>query len=401
MSELMDTERPVAERTPGKDSPMLSLEQPPVQVASWQAVSPEWKHYATQQWALILRENLPLLLIVCLYANANLIVKAILGLSEDNTSLIVLSGNLVNVFAAVFLSGIFLFQLGRRVVWFSGHEHRFQRAWEDVRQHYCTVDRIVGGLVVWALLTPFLSTAVSFREMIPSLHAFVWDSSLKEADRVLHLGHQPWILLHPLLGYPTVTWLIDRGYFVWLAILLAFPVGLSWSVRRRLRLQYLTSFMLTWIIVGTIAATLFSSAGPCYYHLIVPGDTSYAPLLTYLDSVHQHSFLWARFNQEGMWRAFIHSAPFGGITAMPSLHIAGVTLFALAACTLHRWLGTLFVIYGVVILCGSVHLGWHYAVDGYVSIVLTLAIWRLVGWGLDTAGWVSLAQEREMVRRHR
>jgi hypothetical protein len=124
----------------------------------------------------------------------------------------------------------------------------------------------------------------------------------------------------------------------------------------------------------------------------------YLPLLTYLDSVHQHSFFWARFNQEGMWQAFIHSAPFGGITAMPSLHIAGVTLFAIAARALNRRLGTLFVTYAVVILLGSVHLGWHYARDGYASIVLTLTIWRLVSWALDKAGWISLAQEEEMVR---
>ena len=398
MSELTDTEIPIVERVEGKDSPALSLDQPPVPLASRRVVALEWKQQAAQHWALILRENLSLLLIVCLYANANLIVKATLGLPDENTSLIELSGNLVNVFAALFLSGVFVFQMVRRIVRFSGQEHRVRRAWEDVRQHYCTVDRIVGCLVVWFLLTPFLSTAVGFREMIPTLHPFVWDAWLKDADRLLHFGQNPWTLIHPFLGYPTVTWLIDRCYMAWLVLLLAFPVGLSWSVRRRLRLQYLLSFVLVWIGVGTIGATLLSSAGPCYYHLLRQGDNSYAPLLTYLDSVHQHYFLWARFNQAGMWRAYIHDAPFGGITAMPSLHIAGVTLFAIAARTLNRRLGSLFVGYGAVILLGSVHLGWHYAVDGYVSIVLTLAIWRLVGWGLDKAGWISLTQEEEMVR---
>jgi PAP2 superfamily len=43
------------------------------------------------------------------------------------------------------------------------------------------------------------------------------------------------------------------------------------------------------------------------------------------------------------------------------------------------WLGLVFAAYAAVVLVGSVHLGWHYAVDGYVSIVATLAI----GWAVD------------------
>jgi hypothetical protein len=36
-------------------------------------------------------------------------------------------------------------------------------------------------------------------------------------------------------------------------------------------------------------------------------------------------------------------------------------------------------LYAGVVLVGSVHLGWHYAVDGYLSIVGALAIWVGVG----------------------
>jgi hypothetical protein len=35
-----------------------------------------------------------------------------------------------------------------------------------------------------------------------------------------------------------------------------------------------------------------------------------------------------------------------------------------------------------VILVGSVHLGWHYALDGYASIVAVIVLWHAVGRGL-------------------
>jgi hypothetical protein len=36
--------------------------------------------------------------------------------------------------------------------------------------------------------------------------------------------------------------------------------------------------------------------------------------------------------------------------------------------------------YLALILVGSVHLAWHYAIDGYVSILAVLLIWRAAGW---------------------
>ena len=55
------------------------------------------------------------------------------------------------------------------------------------------------------------------------------------------------------------------------------------------------------------------------------------------------------------------------------------TLFALAGWRLNRKLGVALFLYLVVVLIGSIHLGWHYGLDGYASILGAYAIWRLVG----------------------
>ena len=44
-----------------------------------------------------------------------------------------------------------------------------------------------------------------------------------------------------------------------------------------------------------------------------------------------------------------------------------------------RAIGIGFTIYALVILTGSVHLGWHYAVDGYVSAAAVLLLWVASG----------------------
>ena len=65
---------------------------------------------------------------------------------------------------------------------------------------------------------------------------------------------------------------------------------------------------------------------------------------------------------------------------MPSLHIAMATLFALVGWTIDRRLGIAATLFAVGIFIGSIHLGWHYAVDGYVSAPATVMLWLLAGW---------------------
>jgi TRAP-type C4-dicarboxylate transport system permease small subunit len=85
--------------------------------------------------------------------------------------------------------------------------------------------------------------------------------------------------------------------------------------------------------------------------------------------------------QELLWQGYVTGqAEVGrGISAMPSLHVATAFLVYLVGRRVHRALGLGFGIFAVLILLGSVHLGWHYAIDGYAGIAGAGLIWWASG----------------------
>ena len=61
------------------------------------------------------------------------------------------------------------------------------------------------------------------------------------------------------------------------------------------------------------------------------------------------------------------------------MHISLSFLFALVGWRAGRKTGIFFTVYLLLMMIGSVHLGWHYAVDGYFSILSTGVIWVVTG----------------------
>ncbi len=249
-------------------------------------------------------------------------------------------------------------------------------------RQYFPAERICNALLLFLILPPFMSTFSSFKVMIPALNPFSWDTCFARLDLLLHGGRHPWQLLQPMLGRPVVTFVINFFYHLWFFIMFGVFFWQAISLRNpRLRMQYLLTFQLSWILLGTVAAIAFSSGGPCYYGRLVGGPDPYEPLMKYLWSAKQSCPLWALDLQETLWAGYLNEAvaPLQGITAMPSMHVSSAFLFALVGWRTSRTIGIPLMIEAILVLLGCVHLGWHYAVDAYAAIAGTWLIWWAVG----------------------
>lgn len=209
---------------------------------------------------------------------------------------------------------------------------------------------------------------------------FSWDAAFAEADRMLHFGRPPHTWLEPLLRHPGAVFAVNILYNLWFFIVTGAFLACAIALRRQaLRRQYMMSFMLTWLVGGFVVAMVFSSAGPAYYARIGLGDL-YAPLMQALAAASEDFPIWALNTQDILWAGFTGERPgTAGISAFPSMHVATATLFVLAARRIDTRLYRIACGFWVVIMAGSVLLGWHYAVDGYAAALIALACWRVAG----------------------
>lgn len=253
---------------------------------------------------------------------------------------------------------------------------------QDWGRRFLTPQRLIAALPVVLVLPLFMSAFTSMKSMIPWLSPFSWDPAFSSWDRTLHGGVDPWRLLQPFLGTPAGTAFMNLVYHKWFLVVNAVLLWQAFATGApRLRQQFLIAFVLTWVLLGTGMALLLPAAGPCYFGRVTTLANPYEPLMTYLEGVHLVGWNPAFALQERLWDFYSSGslALGGGISAMPSMHVALSILFVLLGFRASRLAGSLFLIFAALILLGSVHLGWHYAIDGYAVIPLVWLIWRVSG----------------------
>lgn len=250
-------------------------------------------------------------------------------------------------------------------------------------------------LGVAIVLLPYFS---KMKAAIPLFNAYTWDDAFVRWDRAIFFGYDAWQILQPLLGYPMVTAFLALLYQLW--FLLLYPGVLFFAFARidhSVRRQFFLSYVLSWTLVGGLMATILASVGPCFVGPML-GDPRFDAQMAYLEAANTHYPIMTLSVQAMLleWYANAQNGLGSGITAMPSMHCAIAFLYWIAVRRVSARWGAFFGVFFFITWLSSVHLAYHYAVDGLVSLLAVAVIWaasqRII------AAWDSWLGRQETLR---
>eukprot|EP00913_Durusdinium_trenchii_P021381 g20094.t1 len=240
--------------------------------------------------------------------------------------------------------------------------------------------KVLSGLIATFSFVLFMGTFTTFKCLMPAMRdGFRYDIVQADIDRFLHLGNDPGPLLVGLLPFEALRRMIEWNYSVLWGLCAFLPIFFVATARRldALRLRYLMTTILTWGLIGSMMAVVFLSAGPAYYGVVTGDADRFAAVTAFLQQGEQgpesaslfQAYLWHHFTQG--------SAAIGsGISAFPSMHVGLAMMNALFVWDWNKRAGTVAFGYVLLVTFSSVYLGWHYAIDGYVSMVVAWALQR-------------------------
>lgn len=227
-----------------------------------------------------------------------------------------------------------------------------------------------------------IATSIFFcisKSLIAHINPYDADPALSAIDRALHFGHYPHEFLTGPIDRLKLAGMIDGIYLLWFpAMFTANAWCIFFERNDHRRMRFLWASFLCGVVGGNVLAILLSSVGPVYFSLYYPAITDpYAAFIAALQG--------ADLKAIGVAAALLNVVrdpafpDFNSISAMPSMHVAVAWMIAFYAWSIHRLAGAVAYVFAVAILIGSVYLGWHYAIDGYVGIFLAAFFWWICG----------------------
>ncbi len=267
---------------------------------------------------------------------------------------------------------------------------------------YFTVNFLLLTLRRGTAILGVLYLFLHLKHVILFIHFNNFDLTFWNLDRTIHFGIQPniWLLERYGSNFDFAT-LFDQVYKWYFKYLILVSIFFLLEIRgRELTEKFFLAYTLLWGI-GGLSYLIMPTDGPCYAILgphSVPKEeqqhvfsfpvTSEVPA-SYVKAYNDSRIWIAKVYQEKLWHhrhRFLAGkelpGDFYGIAAMPSLHVAAVTMVAIFLFTASPPAGFFAIIFAVMVFIGSVFLQWHYAIDGYVGILLAISVsWVSLKWG--------------------
>ena len=268
--------------------------------------------------------------------------------------------------------------------------------WTKCETHVEFAKRIAFAFVTLGFCCLFLSAFSAVKTSLPytaemwGLEPFFADPFLAEVDRLMHFGTDPWVWTHALtetLGWDNFAVHASIVYGpMWLILAFYLPAIMVFAGEdRRTMNHYVALYAFSWVVLGNVFAMIGQSGGPIYFDNITE-TARFAELHASLATASMANS-WFGAVQPALWQAYVteDQAIGSGIAAFPSLHLGMIMVVALYLAEKHAVLRAFGVFMVVSVLFISVWVGYHYAIDGYFSIVaiyvahLALKRWSRAG----------------------
>ncbi len=244
---------------------------------------------------------------------------------------------------------------------------RFVTAWRPVVEQ--VIIALVGMIMFQLALTLMKSS-------IPYIIPFYADPYFAPVDRLLHLGTDPWVAVHGWDAYLPLREFVPAYFSLWAIPAVCLPVIIAATDRDPGRIRrFIILYLISWAVVGNFLALCFSSVGPVYFDRFYGGER-FADLIHILDSSDlKHSAF--RVLQERLWDVYEAEgqAVGSGISAFPSVHVSLATLTAIYTWERSFLLFVPTFLFAAAVMILSVYTGYHYAIDGYFSILFVTGCW--------------------------
>ncbi|TDT75541.1 PAP2 superfamily protein [Litoreibacter halocynthiae] len=229
------------------------------------------------------------------------------------------------------------------------------------------------GCLVFSMAFSLVKTS------IPSIQPFYADPFFADLDAALHFGVDPWRIAHSVAAFVPPSVIVVLYFMVWFlpAVFLPVFIALTDTDTDRSK-RFMILYVVSWVGLGNVMAMLGSSAGPVYYDRLI-GGTRFADLTAALESSGIAASALGRV-QDNLWQFYSDGGQSvgSGISAFPSVHVGLAAVTLLYLWERSRALAPFGVLFAAMIMFASVYHGWHYAVDGYVSIVAVTALWAVL-----------------------